>query len=144
MNWNATTLEQLKTLNLESEKAFEAQAGRINHEVGHPVLFIIPTSQANSALRAMIIQKKFPGLEKQSQLFKDFIGHPTAPLVTLNAYLHLRCCTGRARWGCRCRRTLKRANNPKWDATFNKSLQELAWKTAIDYPFSGVKAASRE
>ena len=53
--------------------------------------------------------------------------------------------------GPRCNRvglpmpaTLKRANNPKWDATFNKSLQELAWKTAIDYPFSGVKAASRE
>jgi hypothetical protein len=35
---------------------------------------------------------------------------------------------------------LKRANNPKWDEAFNKALQELAWKTVIQYPYSGVKA----
>jgi hypothetical protein len=35
---------------------------------------------------------------------------------------------------------LKRANNPKWDESFNKALQEFAWKTVIEYPYSGVKA----
>ena len=140
VNWDATTVEQLKTLNLESEKAFEAQTSRINREVGRTVLFIIPTSQANSTLRAMIIQKKFPGLEKQSQLFQDFIGHPTAPLVTLNAYLHFAVLYGQSPVGLPMPSTLKRANNRKWDEAFNKALQELAWKTVTDYPFSGVKA----
>ena len=35
---------------------------------------------------------------------------------------------------------LKKANNPKFDEDFNKRLQELAWKTVINSPLSGVKA----
>ena len=66
----------LKTLNTECEKAFEAQVNQINEQIGHPVIFIIPTSQANSELRARIIRKEFPGLEKQSQLFLDSSATP--------------------------------------------------------------------
>ena len=38
---------------------------------------------------------------------------------------------------------LKKANNPKWDDNFNKALQELAWKTVVNYPLSGVKASAK-
>jgi len=141
VDWNATTEEQLKTLNTECEKAFEAQVNQINEQVGHPVLFIIPTSQGNSALRAMIIRNEFPGLEKQSQLFLDFIGHPTPPLVAFNTYLHFATIYGRSPVGLPMPTVLKRANNPKWDDKFNQALQELAWKTVINYPLSGVKAS---
>ncbi len=140
VNWDATTEEQLKTLNTECEKAFEAQVNKINELVGHPVLFIIPTSQANSAIRARIIRNEFPGLDKQSQLFVDFIGHPTAPLITLNTYLHFATIYGKSPVGLPMPAVLKKANNPKWDDNFNKALQELAWKTVTTYPLSGVKA----
>jgi hypothetical protein len=50
--WDSTTEEQLKTLNTECEKAFDAQAKQINEKYGRPVIFIIPTSQANQTLRA--------------------------------------------------------------------------------------------
>jgi hypothetical protein len=143
VDWNATTEEQLKTLNTESEKAFEAQVTKINEEIGHPVIFIIPTSQANSALRAKIIRKEFPGLDKQSQLFLDFIGHPTPPLVTLNAYLHYATIYGRSPVGLPMPTILKKANNPAWDENFNKALQQLAWDTVIHYPPSGVKASGK-
>jgi hypothetical protein len=138
--WDNTTEEQLKTLNTRCEKAFEAQVKQINEETGHTVLFIIPTSQANTELRARIIRKEFPGLDTQSQLFKDNIGHPTTPLVTLNAYTHFAVLYGRSPVGLPMPAILKRANNPKWDDAFNKALQELAWKTVIAYPYSGVKA----
>ncbi len=138
--WDQTTEEDLKTLNTECEKAFEAQVKQINEAIGHPVIFIIPTSQANSTLRAQIIRKEFPGLEKQSQLFLDQIGHPTPPLVTLNAYLHFATIYGRSPVGLPIPAVLKRTNNAKWDDSFNKALQELAWKTVIEYPLSGVKA----
>jgi hypothetical protein len=36
--------------------------------------------------------------------------------------------------------SFNRANNPKWDDSFNKALQEFAWKTAIGYPYRGAKA----
>jgi hypothetical protein len=138
--WDETTEEQLKTLNTVCEKAFEAQAKAINEKYGRPVIFIIPTSQANHKLRAMIIRKEFPGLDKQSQLFLDQIGHPTPPLVTLNVYLHFATIYGRSPVGLPMPTILKRVNNPKWDENFNKALQELAWKTVIEYPYSGVKA----
>ena len=138
--WDQTTEEDLKTLNTECEKAFEAQVKQINEAIGHPVVFIIPTSQANAALRAQIIRKEFSGLDKQSQLFLDQIGHPTPPLVTLNAYLHFASIYGRSPVGLPIPTVLKKANNAKWDDNFNKALQELAWKTVIDYPLSGVKA----
>jgi hypothetical protein len=138
--WDSTTEEQLKTLNTECEKAFEEQVKKINEKYGHPVIFIIPTSQANQTLRAMIIRKEFPGLDKQSQLFSDQIGHPTAPLVTLNMYIHFATIYGRSPVGLPMPTILKRANNPKWDESFNKALQEFAWKTVIEYPYSGVKA----
>ncbi len=138
--WDQTTEEDLKTLNTECEKAFEAQVKQINEQLGHQVLFIIPTSQANSELRARIIRKEFPGLDKQSDLFLDQIGHPKPPLVALNAYLHFATIYGRSPVGLPIPTILKRANNPKWDDNFNKALQELAWKTVTNYPLSGVKA----
>jgi hypothetical protein len=142
--WDGTTEEQLKTLNTVCETAFETQVKEINEKVGHPVLFIIPTSQVNSNLRAMIIRKEFPVLEKQSQLFLDNIGHPTPVLVTLNAYTHYATIYGRSPVGLPMPATLKRANNPKFDEAFNKALQELAWKVVINYPLSGVKAPEKK
>ena len=142
--WDQTTEEDLKTLNTECEKAFEAQVKQINEQIGHQVLFIIPTSQANTELRARIIRKEIPGLDKQSDLFLDQIGHPKPPLVALNAYLHFATIYGRSPVGLPIPTILKRANNPRWDDNFNKALQELAWKTVINYPFSGVKAPQKQ
>ena len=139
-SWDQTTEEDLKTLNTECEKAFETQVKQINEQLGHQVLFIIPTSQANSELRARIIRKEFPGLDKQSDLFLDQIGHPKPPLVALNAYLHFATIYGKSPVGLPIPAILKKANNPKWDDNFNKALQELAWKTVTSYPLSGVKA----
>jgi hypothetical protein len=141
--WDQTTEEDLKTLNTESEKAFEAQVNQINQNFGHQVLFIIPTSQANAMLRARIVRKEFPGLEKQSQLFLDQIGHPTPPLVALNVYLHFATIYGRSPVGLPLPSILKKANNPKWDDNFNRALQQLAWDTVINYPPSGVTASGK-
>jgi hypothetical protein len=139
--WDQTTEEELKTLNTECEKAFEAQVKQINDNFGHEVLFIIPTSQANTVLRTRIIRKEIPGLDKQSDLFLDQIGHPKPALVALNVYLHFATIYGRSPVGLPIPAILKRANNPKWDDNFNKALQQLAWDTVINYPLSGVKAA---
>ena len=138
--WDESTEEDLKSLNTECEKAFEAQVKEINEKLGREAVFIIPTSQANTALRTAIIRGEFPGLEKQSQLFLDQIGHPTPPLVALNTYLHFATIYGRSPVGLPIPSILKRANNPNYDEGFNKRLQELAWKTVTEYAPSGVKA----
>jgi hypothetical protein len=138
--WDESTEEDLKTLNTQCEKAFEAQVKEINEKLGREAVFIIPTSQANTALRTAIVRGEFPGLEKQSQLFLDQIGHPTPPLVALNTYLHFATIYGRSPVGLPIPTVLKRENNPKFDEDFNRRLQELAWKTVTEYAPSGVKA----
>jgi hypothetical protein len=143
LDWDATTEEHLKTLNTTCEKAFETQVKEINEKVGHPVLFIIPTSQVNSNIRAMIIRKELPVMEKQSDLFLDNIGHPKPVLVTLNAYTHYATIYGRSPVGLPMPSTLKN-KNPKFDEAFNKTLQELAWKVVSNYPLSGVKPSESE
>jgi hypothetical protein len=146
--WDQSTEADLQTLNTTCEKAFEDQVKKINEKykadekVGREVIFIIPTSQANTELRTLIIQKKFPGLDKQSDLFQDQIGHPKPPLWTLNSYMHFACIYGKSPVGLPMPAVLKNAKNPKFDEDFNKRLQELAWKTVTSYPLSGVKASA--
>ena len=113
---------------------------KINKDVGHPAIFIIPTSQANATLRAKIIKKEVPGLDTQAQIFADKIGHPAPPAVTLNAYVHFACTYGVSPVGLPMPTVLKKANNPKWDDKLNKVLQEIAWDTVSHYSYTGVKA----
>ena len=136
------TAEQLKTLNLDNVKAAQAQAEKINKEVGRMTVFLVPTSQAHAALRMMIYNKEIPGLVKQAELFADNIGHPTAPVQALNAYLHFAVIYGRSPVGLPIPNVLKKAKRPQWDEKFNRTLQEIAWTTVIHYPPSGVEQAS--
>jgi hypothetical protein len=138
------TAEQLKTLNLDNVKAAQAQAEKINKEVGRMVVFLVPTSQAHAALRTMIFNKEIPGLNTQAELFADNIGHPTAPVQALNSYLHFAVIYGRSPVGLPIPNVLKNAHKKAWDETFNRTLQEIAWKTVINYPPSGVKQASSQ
>jgi hypothetical protein len=144
--WDQTTVEDLKTLNTTCEKAFNDQIKKINEKykadekIAREVAFIIPTSEANTELRKLIIEKKFPGLDKQSDLFADNIGHPKPVLWTFNSYIHFACIYGKSPVGLAMPTVLKRANNPKFDEDFNKRLQELAWKNVLEHPLSGVKA----
>jgi enterochelin esterase-like enzyme len=138
------TPEQLVRLNEKNVKAGEEQARKINEQYGRQVVFLVPTSQAQVALRTMIYNKEIPGLNRQAELFADNIGHPTPPLEALNAYLHFAVIYGCSPVGLPIPSVLKNARRPEWnDEGFNRALQELAWKTVIDYPPSGVKAATR-
>ena len=93
----------------------------------------------------MVYNKEIPGLTRQAELFADNIGHPTAPLQALNAYLHFAVIYGRSPVGLPIPSVLKNARRPQWnDEKLNRALQELAWKTVIDYPPSGVKATPED
>lgn len=134
------TPEQLVRLNAKNVKAGEEQARKINEQYGRQVVLLVPTSQAQVALRTMIYNKEIPGLNRQDELFADNIGHPTPPLEALNAYLHFAVIYGCSPVGLPIPGVLKSARKLEWnDEGFNRALQELAWKTVINYPPSGVK-----
>lgn len=89
------------------------------------------------ALRAKIANKEWPGLSKQGELFVDAV-HPSAPMEALNTYMHFAVLYGQSPVGLPMPAMLKKAKREAWDEKFNRSLQELAWETVTNYPYSLV------
>jgi len=135
------TPEQLKKLYERNIKAAEEQADAINKKAGKQVLFLVPSAQALVTLRTKIANKKVPSLTSQGELFRDPISHPAPPLEALNTYLHYAVIYGQSPVGLPVPDLLKKAKKDAWDEKFNRTLQEIAWKTASNYSFSGIKAA---
>jgi hypothetical protein len=138
------TPEELKKIHETNIKAAEAQADEINKNAGKKVLYLVPSAQACMALRARIQNKEMPGLTSQSELFRDPISHPAPPLEALNTYLHYAVIYGKSPVGLPMPGLLKKANKEAWDDKFNRTLQEIAWETVTNYPYSGVKGAKEK
>ena len=140
------TPDQLKKLYERNIKAAEAQADDINKKYGggKKVLFLVPSAQALVALRTRIANKEVPGLTKQGELFTDALSHPSAPLEALNTYLHYAVLYDRSPVGLPMPGVLKRAKREAWDEKLSRYLQELAWDTAANYPYSGVTSATKK
>ena len=134
------TPEQLKTIYERNIQAAEEQADAINKKAGKKVLYLVPSAQAVVTLRTKISNKEMPGLTKQAELFRDPISHPSAPLEALNTYLHYAVIYGKTPVGLPMPGVLKNAKKEGWDDKFNKALQEIAWDTASNYSYSGVRA----
>jgi hypothetical protein len=139
--------EELSKINAIDIKNAEAQAKKLNEEFGKgkTVVFLVPTAQAHNSLRTLIYNKELPGLTDQTQVFIDPIGHPTAPVVALNAYLHFAVLYKTSPIGLPLPEYLKNAKKgPKGDEKMNQKLQELAWEIVTNYPASGVAAATKK
>jgi hypothetical protein len=136
--------EQLKRLYERNIKAAEEQAEAINKKLGKKVVFLVPSAQAVVALRTKIHNKEVAGLSKQDELFIDALSHPAAPLEALNTYLHYAVIYGQSPVGLPMPGLLKKAKKQAWDEKFNRTLQEMAWETVSDYPYSGVAAPTKQ
>jgi hypothetical protein len=137
--------EEIAKINIKNDKSAEELAMKLNREAGRTVVYLIPTAQAHNALRLMIYNKEIPGMTDQGEVFRDFIGHPTEPVIALNAYLHFAVMYGVSPVGLPIPSILKNSGKPEYrEEKFNRTLQELAWKMVVNYPQSGVKAPAGE
>jgi len=98
---------------------------------------IVPVGRAVFALRERVAQGTAPGIAKQSDLFRDDLGHPQPPLAALVTYCHFAAIYGRSPVGLPVPATLKSLADA---GAMNRLLQELAWQAVISYPLSGVRA----
>ncbi|MCI0741806.1 MAG: hypothetical protein L0Y72_22460 [Gemmataceae bacterium] len=137
--------DELARINAIDIKNAEAQAKKLNEEFGKgkTIVFLVPTAQAHNALRTLIFKKEMPGMTDQQEVFIDPIGHPTAPVVALNAYLHFAVLYNCSPVGLPVPSNLKNAKRPEWDEKMNRKLQELAWELVTSYPPSGVTADAK-
>jgi hypothetical protein len=135
---NASTIAYLREIHEPYFKTFDEYTIALNKKLGKQTVFIVPVGQAVLALREKIVAGQVPGLEKQSDLFSDKLGHPRPPLQALAAYCHFAVIYRRSPIGLPMPAVLANAKQPKWDDKLNRLLQELAWDAVIHHPLSGV------
>lgn len=126
---NTVTLSDLRKQRETYEstwvKALEAQVNALNAAVGKPAVRIVPVGRAVFALRERVLQGTAPGLRKQTDLFRDDLGHPKPPLAALVTYCHFSAIYGRSPVGLPVPAGLKDLPHA---AELNALLQELAWQ----------------
>jgi len=136
---NAATIASLRAQRDAHRSAWlvnlEAQVRTLNTTVGRTAVFLVPVSDAVFALREKIAEGRAPGLTKQTDLFRDDLGHPHPPLAVLVTYCHFAAIYGRSPVGLPVPASLK--DLPQADS-LNRLLQELAWEAVTAHPLSGV------
>lgn len=143
---DAATVESLENMRERYEVAWlrqlEAQVNALNQELATKPLRIVPVSRAVFALRERVAQGSAPGIAKQSDLFRDDLGHPKPPLAALVSYCHFAAIHQRSPVGLPVPSDLKASPRA---AELNTLLQQLAWEAVTHYPLSGVtdEAGSR-
>ena len=137
---NAATIASLRAQRDAHRSAWlvnlEAQVRTLNTTIGRTAVFLVPVSDAVSALREKIVEGRAPGLTKQTDLFRDDLGHPHPPLAVLVTYCHFAAIYGRSPVGLPVPASLK--DLPQAD-TLNRLLQQLAWAAVTAHPLSGVQ-----
>jgi hypothetical protein len=104
-----------------------------------PVVFLVPVGSAVLGLREKVVKGEVPGVAKQSELFRDEIGHGTPVIAVLTAYCHYAVIYQRSPVGLPTPAALKAANLGDGTDKVNRLLQELAWEAVLAEPASGVK-----
>jgi hypothetical protein len=117
-------------------KKLEAQIDDLNRQHGKRALFIVPVGDAVVKLRALVAEGKFPGVTKQSELFRDPIGHGFGHVQALASY-----CNFVAIYRINpeaLTMAIEGVDNPQ-----HAILQKIAWETVSTYPYAGVMQSDR-
>lgn len=111
----------------------EAQADLLNAKHNRQAVFIVPVGDAVVKLRALVVAGKYPGVTKQSELFRDPIGHGGPHIQALAAYCN---------YAAIYRASPEGLQTPSQglDDAQQAILQRLAWETVSEYPHAGLAA----
>jgi formylglycine-generating enzyme required for sulfatase activity len=131
-DYDASNIVDVQTALDKTRKSVEAKADALNKKFGKPVVFIVPVGDAVTKLRAMVIDGKYPGVKKQSELFTDTMPHPGAHIMALSGYCHFAAIYRMSPAGLQMPRF--KEIKPEQHAI----LQKLAWETVSRYPYAGV------
>jgi len=138
VNFDASSISDLRKMHEPYFKGMDDYVRALNAKWGKQVLFVVPAGQAILNLREKIVAGQVPGIEKQSDLFADKIGHPRPPLEALVSYCNFAVVYRRSPVGLPLPAVLAREHNPKWNDQLNRLLQEIAWDAVTHHPLSGL------
>jgi hypothetical protein len=123
-------IADLQTALDKERKRLEVRVDAINKEIGKQVVFIVPVGNAVVKLREMVVDGKYPGVTKQSDLFKDLL-HAKEHVNLLTAYCNFAAIYQKSPEGLK-------PDIKGIDDTQHAILQKLAWETVAQYPHAGL------
>jgi hypothetical protein len=112
-----------------------AQLEGINKRAGKSMTYVVPSAVAVYNLRKEIIKGNVPGIEKQSDIFRDGLGHLTTPGIHLVTYVWYAAMYRESPLGLQ---SLIDPNDST-SAVREAQLQKIAWDAVLQEPMSGVK-----
>ena len=115
----------------KQRKRLEVRVDEINKDIGKRVVFIVPVGDAVVKLRELVVNGKYPGVTKQSELFKDLL-HAREHVNLLTAYCNFAAIYQKSPEGVKLE--MKGVDDAQ-----HAILQRIAWETVAQYPYAGLK-----
>ena len=131
-DYNDTKLADLQAALDKTRKSVEAKADELNKKFGKPVVFLVPVGDATVKLRALVLEGKYPGVTKQSDLWNDAMPHPGVHVMALSGYCHFAAIYRTSPVGLKISRFKDLTDEQ------HAILQRIAWETVSNYPHGGV------
>jgi hypothetical protein len=116
------------------------QLAGINARSGHSMAFVVPAADAVYQLREEVLKGNVPGVDRQSDLFVDGMGHPNTPVVNLVTYVWFAVMYRQPPGG------LTALVNPAdpTSAARERLLEQIAWRVVLAEPMSGLTGLHEE
>jgi hypothetical protein len=140
----AEVRKRVEPINKKLNEQVQALHDTYREKTGRQVVFLVPVGEAVLQLRERVVHGKVPGVAKQSELFRDDLGHGKAPIYVLAAYCHYAIIYGRTPVGLPAPEELKKAGLGLNTEPLNRVLQEVAWDAVTHERLSGVKAPPQD
>ena len=131
-DYDDTKLADLQAALDKTRTGVEAKADELNKKYGKPVVFLVPVGDATVKLRALVLEGKYPGVTKQSELWSDAMPHAGSHVSALSGYCHFAAIYRTSPVGLKISRWKELTDEQ------HAILQKLAWETVSKYPYAGV------
>jgi len=130
-------IAELQTAVNDWRKKLEAQIDDLNRQHGKQAVFIVPVGDAVVKLRSLVAEGKYPGVVKQSELFRDPIGHGGPHIQWLASYCNFAAIYRITAVGLKL-------TTDGVDEGQHAILQNIAWETVSAYPYAGIAAVKNQ
>ena len=131
---DARPLDSVRTATQRFKDGLEPQLVALNAKLGRDAIQVVPADDAVMKLRELVAAGRVPGITKQSDLFKDTIGHGRAAIEALVTYCNFACLYRLNPIGLKDAAPELDKISPDLQAL----LQRLAWEAVTAHPLSGV------
>ncbi|MCE9531689.1 MAG: hypothetical protein K8T89_11290 [Planctomycetes bacterium] len=134
-DYDDSKLADLQTALEKTRKSVETQVDELNKKYGKPVVFLVPIGDATVKLRALVLEGKYPGVTKQSDLWNDAMPHAGVHVMALSGYCHFAAIYRASPVGLTISRYKELTDEQ------HAILQRIAWEMVSKYPYAGVDIA---